>query len=132
MFHKKFAKFTGKRLRRDLFLNKAAGVRPENLTQLFFLEFYKIFKSTFFTEHLLWLLLTLVGLLWQYFYSCFIESSWSSRWANICSNSILSFDVFSGVFTLSRIYDRVLCKNSYLFLLICFHKKLYHRCLTGS
>ena len=41
---KNFAKYTGKHLCQCLFLNKVAD--------LFFCEFCKIFKNTFFTEHL--------------------------------------------------------------------------------
>ena len=40
---KNFAKFTGKHLRRSLFFNKVAGLR---------LQYCKIFKKTFLTEHL--------------------------------------------------------------------------------
>ena len=55
-----FAKFTGKHLYQSLFLNKAAGLRPEacnfikkeTLAQVFFCEFCEISKNTFFIEHL--------------------------------------------------------------------------------
>ena len=43
-----FTKFTGKHLFQGLFLHKVACLRP----QVFSCEFCKIFKSTFFTEHL--------------------------------------------------------------------------------
>ena len=46
----------------ELFFNKFAGLRPANFIKRdsgtdFFCEFYEIFKNTFFTEHLQWLLL---------------------------------------------------------------------------
>ena len=51
-----FAKFTGKHLRQSLFFNKVAGpcnfIKKKTVTQVFFREFYKISKTTFFTEHL--------------------------------------------------------------------------------
>ena len=53
-----FTKCTGKHLCQSLFFNKVAGLRPttllkkEILIQGFSCEFCKIFKSTFFTEHL--------------------------------------------------------------------------------
>ena len=72
-----FAKFTGKHLCQILFLNKVATgkhlcqsplfntvpwaynfIKTETLTQLFSFEFYKISKSTFFTEPSGWLLLS--------------------------------------------------------------------------
>ena len=43
-----FVKFTGKHLCQSLFFNKVA----ETLAQAFFCEFSKIFKNTFFVEHL--------------------------------------------------------------------------------
>ena len=46
-----FAKFTGKHLCQSLFFKK------ETLAQVLSCEFCEIFKSTFFTEHLWWLLL---------------------------------------------------------------------------
>ena len=60
-----FAKFTGKHLRQSLFLNKVAGLRTqacnfikkETLALVFSCEFCEIYKNTFFTEHLWWLLL---------------------------------------------------------------------------
>ena len=45
-----FAKFTGKHLCQSLFFNKVA--EKETLAQVFSCEFCKIFKNTFFTEHL--------------------------------------------------------------------------------
>ena len=56
-FCKNFAKFTGKRLCQSLFFNKVAGLRPttlltETLAQMFSCEICKIFKNSFFTEHL--------------------------------------------------------------------------------
>ena len=51
-----FAKFTGKHLYRSVFLNK---VKKEILAQVFSVEFSKISKNIFFTEHLRWLLLFL-------------------------------------------------------------------------
>ena len=62
MFWKKvvlrnFTKFTGKHLCQSLFFKK---VKKEALAQVFYSEFCKISKSTFFTEHLQWLLLWLI------------------------------------------------------------------------
>ena len=52
-----FTKLTGKYLCQSLFLNKLAGLRPEEkiketLAQVFFCEYCEISKITFFTEHL--------------------------------------------------------------------------------
>ena len=58
-----FAKLTGKHLCQGLFFNKVAGLRSAILFKkrlwhrCFPLNFAKIFKNTFFTEHLRWLLL---------------------------------------------------------------------------
>ena len=53
---KKFAKFIGIHLCQNLFFNKVAGLRPatkkEILAQVFSCEFSKIYKNTFFREHL--------------------------------------------------------------------------------
>ena len=57
---KNFAKFTEKDLRQSLFFNKVAGysfIKKETIAQMFSCEFCEIFKNTFFTEHLRWLLL---------------------------------------------------------------------------
>ena len=45
-----FTKFARKHLCQSLFFNKVAGLRPE--AQVFSCEFCKIFKNTFFTEHI--------------------------------------------------------------------------------
>ena len=53
-------KFAGKHVYQSLFFDKVAGLRPqacnfikkETLAQMFPCEFSKIFKNTFFTEHL--------------------------------------------------------------------------------
>ena len=55
-----FAKLAGKHLCQSLFFTKVAGLKPmacnfikiETQTQVFFCEFCKTFKTTFFTEHL--------------------------------------------------------------------------------
>ena len=47
-----FAEFTGKHLCQSLLFNK-----EETLALVFSCEFCELFKSTFFTEHLRWLLL---------------------------------------------------------------------------
>ena len=58
-----FARFTGKHLRWSLFLNKVGRsqacifITKETPTQVSSCEFYEIFKNTFLTEHLRWLLL---------------------------------------------------------------------------
>ena len=52
---KGFAHFTGKHLCWSLFLIKFQASRPA--AQVFSCEISKIFKKTFFTEHLRWLLL---------------------------------------------------------------------------
>ena len=56
---KNFAKFPGKHLCQGLFFNKVAGLRTkfklikkESLALVFFCELCKIFKNTFFIEHL--------------------------------------------------------------------------------
>ena len=45
---------------RVYFLNKVAGCKKETLAQVLCLEFCRIFRDTFFIEHLQWLLLALV------------------------------------------------------------------------
>ena len=63
MFLKISQKLTGKHLCCSLFFNKLAGskafnfIKKETPTQVFSSEYYEIFKNTFFTEHLRWLLL---------------------------------------------------------------------------
>ena len=69
-----FVKFN----RPESFFNKVAGlslfIKRETLVQMLFWEFYEISKSTFFIEHLCWLLLKLAPLvlhvtcykLWRY------------------------------------------------------------------
>ena len=57
-----FAKFTEKRLDQSLFFDKAACLSlqlywKKTLPQAYAWEFQKIFKNSFFTEHLRWLLL---------------------------------------------------------------------------
>ena len=58
-----FAKFTGKHLCHSLFLNKVAQacnfIKKETLAPVFSCEFFEIYKNTFFTEQLRWLLLYL-------------------------------------------------------------------------
>ena len=50
---KNFTKFTGKHLCQSLSFNKGAGFSlRETLVQVFPCEFWKIFKNSFFTEHL--------------------------------------------------------------------------------
>ena len=63
---RKFAKFTGKHLCQRLFFNKVAvqGLRPASLLKkslwhrCFPVDFAKLLRTTFFTEHLRWLLKT--------------------------------------------------------------------------
>ena len=52
----------------SLFFNKVAGLRPETLAQMFSCEFREIFKSTFFTEHLRWVLLKVSLMKTLFFY----------------------------------------------------------------
>ena len=77
---KNFVKFTGKKLCQSPFFNKVAGLRPvtllkKRLWQMFSCEFREIFRNTFFTEHLRWLLLNKtykklsVWSPWNYFFS---------------------------------------------------------------
>ena len=60
------AKFTGKHLRQILFFDKVAGLRPATLLKkrlwhrCFPVNFAKFSRTTFFKEHLRWLLLTLL------------------------------------------------------------------------
>ena len=61
---RKFAKFTEKHLRQNLFFNKVSGLRPATLlkkgtlTQVFSCELCEIsIRTPFLTEHLWWLLL---------------------------------------------------------------------------
>ena len=61
-----FAKFTGKHLYRSLFFNRVAGLRPATLLRkkiwhkCFPVNFAKFSRTAFFTEHLWWLILSLV------------------------------------------------------------------------
>ena len=58
-----FAKLTGKHLCQSLFFNKVAGLRPATLLKkklwhrCFPVNFAKFLRTTFFIEHLWWLLL---------------------------------------------------------------------------
>ena len=57
-----FVKFTGKLLCHSLFLNKVAGLRPKLLKKrlrhrCFPVNLVKFLRTSFFTEHLWWLLL---------------------------------------------------------------------------
>ena len=60
------ANFTGKHLCRSLFFNKVTGLRPVTLLKRrlwhrwFFVNFAKFLRTLFLTEHLRWLLLSLV------------------------------------------------------------------------
>ena len=60
---KNFEKFTGKYLRQSLFFNKFAGLRPATLLKkrlwhrCFLVFFVKFLRTSFFKEHLWWLLL---------------------------------------------------------------------------
>ena len=59
---KSFTKYTGKHLSQSLFFNKVEAcnlVKKETQAQVVSREFCEIFKNTFFTEHLQWLLLQL-------------------------------------------------------------------------
>ena len=49
-------------------------IKKENLTQVFSCEFRKIFKNTFFTENLLWLLLV-ISKLFEYLCYEFIRQA---------------------------------------------------------
>ena len=57
-----FAKFTGKHMRQSLFFNKVASLRPVTLLKKrlwhrgFPVNFAKFLRTSFFTEHLRWLL----------------------------------------------------------------------------
>ena len=55
--HKSFSNFIGKHLCWSLFLKNLQAVLKKTPTQVFSIEVCKIFKNTFFTEHLRWLLL---------------------------------------------------------------------------
>ena len=87
---KSFGNFTGKHLSWSLFLKKLAGWRLATLLkkekQVFFREVSEIFKSTFFTEPLQWLLLYLRWLL-LYFFRKVIKSYFATllwRTNNFC------------------------------------------------
>ena len=56
---KNFTKFTGKHL--CLRPEACNFIKKETLAQVFSCEFCKIFKNTFFTEHLCWLILRLLS-----------------------------------------------------------------------
>ena len=59
-----FAKFTGKHLCQSFFFNKVAGLRPATSLKkrlwhrCFPVNFVKFLRTTFFIEHLWWLLLS--------------------------------------------------------------------------
>ena len=71
---KNFPKFTGKHLCWSLFFNKVAALRPAK-SQVFSCEFWEIFKNTFFTEHLQWLLLWMLVIFYSLFSNLQIQSS---------------------------------------------------------
>ena len=62
-FLRNFAKFTGKHLCQRLFFNKVAVLRPATLSKkrlwhrCFPVNFVEFLRTSFFTEHLWWLLL---------------------------------------------------------------------------
>ena len=64
-FLRNFTKFTGKHLCQSLFFNKVAGIRPVTLLKkrlwhmCFLVNFMKLLKTLFLTEHLWWLLMSL-------------------------------------------------------------------------
>ena len=74
---KNFVKLTRKHLRRSLFFNEVAGLRPyfkrKTPAQLLSCEFCKIFKNIFLTEYHKWLLLTLS-------LSKILASNWLKKW----------------------------------------------------
>ena len=64
-FLRNFAKFTEKHLCQCLFFNKVVGqnlqiYQKETPTKVYSCQFCEISRNTYFTEHFLWLLLTLV------------------------------------------------------------------------
>ena len=65
---KKFPKFTGKHLRQSVFFNKVASFRLATLFKkilchrCFSVNFTKFLRTTFFVEHLRWLLLFVISL----------------------------------------------------------------------
>ena len=97
---KSFAKFPGKRVRRSLFLNKAAALRPATLSKkrlrhrCYPVNLMKFLRTPFFTEHFRWLLLhghefKLLGFLvfwtrWRYF-----KISWQSGSKQLTKDLVL-------------------------------------------
>ena len=103
-----FTKFTGEHLSQGLFFNKNADLSPatllkkEALAQLFSCEFCAISKSTFFTEHLRWLLpheTIIVRIIISWF--CLRMSLTSIPW--IHSNKDLPYQCIFYTITLSRL-----------------------------
>ena len=113
---KNFVKFTGKKLCQSPFFNKVAGLRPvtllkKRLWQMFSCEFREIFRNTFFTEHLRWLLLNKtykkmsVWSPWNYFFSSSFDFFiYISDWLYTFSIQDLNFIHPRLVFTLLKFY----------------------------
>ena len=78
---KNFAKFTGKHLYWDTFLIKLHALRPEKRLQLrcFPKKFAKFLWTSFLTEHLHWLLLNIVDIMWPMLQLTSILSLFSSN-----------------------------------------------------
>ena len=53
---------------------QASFTIKETLAEVFFCEFYKMFKNIIFTEHLWWLLLTVLGFITEKLNSCSLKS----------------------------------------------------------
>ena len=113
---KNFVKFTGKQLCQSLLFNKVAGLRlvtllKKRLWQMFSCEFREIFRNTFFTEHLRWLLLNKtykkmsVWSPWNYFFSSSFDFFiYISDWLYTFSIQDLNFIHPRLVFTLLKFY----------------------------
>ena len=80
-----FTEFTGKRLCQSLFFNKVAGLRPAILLKKslwhrsFPVNFAKFLITTFFTEHLWWLLLNIFSLSYPNLFPLVLWSPYNIR-----------------------------------------------------
>ena len=132
VFHKKgflknSPKFTRKHLYQSLFFNKVAGfatLLKKALAQVFSCEFWKIFKNTFLTEHLL----TMASVLFYYFSKAYSEPGQTSRMKLLAK-------VWQGsgcASTCLHILFKDFAIAKFGCSLTISVKNLHHRCFPGS
>ena len=120
-----FAKFTGKHLCQGLFFNKVAGLRPATLLKkrlwhrCFPANFTKFLRTSFLTEHLRWLLLTLViqgflqGHIHSYFHIHFRVLSLSKAFVKFSLKSVFCLTMVGENFQISgvQVTGKCICQS---------------------